>query len=929
MIGTTLSHFRITAKLGEGGMGEVYRAEDTKLGREVAIKVLPEAVASDPERLARFEREAKVLASLNHPHIAAIHAIESAEPTGRPWARLASQEEGDAPTRPVHFLVMELAEGEDLAARIGRGPVPVEEALPIALQITQALEAAHEKGIVHRDLKPANVKVDGDGNVKVLDFGLAKAMDPAVQVSGDDGIVSPRTQAAISLSPTLTAQMTQAGVILGTAAYMSPEQARGENIDRRTDIWAFGVLLYELLTGTSPFAGRTVTDVIAAVVTRDPDWTALPANTPEPLARLLKRCIRKEPHERLHDIADARLELAEGLAGAEAWQAQPRAAASAPTKSALLPWSVAAVMTLVAAGLLWWGLSRSKPTAVTVEQPVWFSVTEPAPFVAPLPNSVAVSRDGRNIAYTASVASTGAPMFQLHLRRLGATRAEPIAATQTGVSPFFSPDGDRLGFFSLREGNLQIVDLRTGAVTPLVDISTARGGVWRDDDVIFYSPDTEAGIWRIDADGANNAPVTFPDADRGERSHRYPDLLPDGKTLLFTVATSEILEFDEAHIDAFDIETGDRVTVVENGSYGRYVDPGFLLYAREGSLMAIAFDSGTLATSGRSTKVVDGMVTAPLTGGADFAVSAGGTLAYFSGEPVEDPRSLVWIDRQGKAEMVTDEALPYQAATCSPDGRSLALDIDAANANIWQLELQRQTTLRLTPSRSNNSPVWTPDGERIAYSSSGGDGRRPYWQSVDGSSPPQEIPAPEGFWWPRSFTPDGQELVASLETTGGADWDIWVLPLSDDEQARPLIATKHIEDLAQVSPDGQWIAYMSDETGRQEIYLQAYPNLGSKIRLSRNGGFFPAWSHDGRELFFREPNSGLGATIMAVSIDPGPPLSAGAPVQLFEIEAVLGPFTVCPDGRFVFIQLPPSFHEVQSLDIAFGWTDTLPQLLSR
>ena len=394
--------------------------------------------------------------------------------------------------------------------------------------------------------------------------------------------------------------------------------------------------------------------------------------------------------------------------------------------------------------------------------------------------------------------------------------------------------------------------------------------------------------------------------------------------------SSEILTFGEARIDALNLDSGDRVTVVENGSFGRYVEPGFLLYAKEGSLMAISFDPETLRTSGRSVKVVDEVVTSPLTGGADFAVGTDGTLAYFSGAEVLEPRHLVWIDREGQTELITDEELPYQAASCAPDGRSLVLDVDAANANIWMLELDRGTMIRLTPSRSNNYPVWTPDGQRVAFSSSGGDGRKPYWQDIDGSAPPEMIPAPEGFWWPRSFSPDGTQMVATLEAIGQSNWDIWVFPLVGEEDAYPLIATRHREDFGRVSPDGSWIAYESDETGRLEIYIQAYPGLGSKIRLSRDGGQAPVWSHAGDELYFASgANSATGVEILSVAIDLGPPLVAGSPVKLFETTMFPGQFDVCPDGRFVFIQFKQELPTVHGVDVALGWTQTLSQLVPK
>lgn len=520
-------------------------------------------------------------------------------------------------------------------------------------------------------------------------------------------------------------------------------------------------------------------------------------------------------------------------------------------------------------------------------------------------------------------------MFQLYLRSLADLEPQPIPGTVMGLSPFFSPDGERLGFFSMADNKLKLVELNSGAVTPLAQVVIPRGAFWRDDEVIFYGPDSEAGIWRIDSDGSNQARVSFPDADRGERSHRYPDLLPDGRTLLLTVATSEILTFGEARIDALDLETGERTTVIENGSFGRYVDPGYLVYAREGALMAISFDPESLTTSGRSVKVVDGVVTSPLSGGADFAVSRNGTLAFLAGDEVDEPRQLVWVDRNGNAELVTEDELPYQSVACAPDGRSLVLDIDAANANVWLLELERQTLIRLTPSRSNNQPIWTPDNQRVAFSSSGGDGRKPYWQGIDGSTPPEAMPAPEGFWWPRSFSPDGSEMVAALQSKGEDKMDLWVLPVSGGGEAHPLIATKHQEDYGRISPDGNWIAYQSGETGASEVYIQAYPDLGSKIRVSKNGGAIPVWSHDGTELFFASSMSPVDVGILSVSIEVGPPLRAGAPVELFKTDMFPSLFDVCPDGRFVFIRFTEFMPAVRGVDVALDWSRTLDQLVPK
>ncbi|MCH9034460.1 MAG: serine/threonine-protein kinase, partial [Planctomycetes bacterium] len=613
--GTEFGPYKIIAPLGAGGMGEVYRARDAKLDREVAIKVLPDTFARDPERIARFQREAKVLASLNHPSIAAIYGFEESD--GK------------------RFLVLELVEGETLAERLRGGVLPVDEALEVCKQIAEALEAAHEKGVIHRDLKPGNVMIRPDGSVKVLDFGLAKAFSPIDEVSP--------TQ--IAESPTITAAFTRPGVVLGTAAYMSPEQARGKPLDKRTDIWSFGVVLYECLGGRRPFEGETATDLIAKILERDPDWTGLPGDTPLTVQLLLKRCLQKDRKRRLHDIGDARIEIEEALS--EPWvEKATLAGVSRPTRWGLaVPWSITALMVIIVISLIVRGWMGSTPS---VPRLVWrFAIDLPAEApVAVADNlSVALSPDGTRLVYVGE--RDGGT--QLYLRVIDEFAVTPIPGTEDGTGPFFSPDGKWVGYFDYRAGKLKKVPLRGGGTIDICDAPpSSRGASWGMDDVIVFTRGITGGLYTVSATGGTPQPLATPDFEKGEKSCRLPQILPGGKGVLFTMSTSDIDSYDEASIAVVLLETGERKILFKGGSNARYAPTGHIVYARAGSLMAVPFDLERLEVTGPPFQILKGVVTSDIYGSAQFSFSGDGTLIYVPGGPEIYYSRLVLVDRRGE-----------------------------------------------------------------------------------------------------------------------------------------------------------------------------------------------------------------------------------------------------------------------------------------
>ena len=870
--GTHLGSYELLEQIGAGGMGEVYRAHDTKLGRDVAIKVLPEAFEHDPERLSRFQREAKMLASLNHPNIAAIYGLEEYAGSS--------------------YLVMELVAGENLAERVKReDALPVEEALKIAVQIADALEAAHEKGIIHRDLKPANVKVTLEGKVKVLDFGLAKAF------AGNGATEDPAN------SPTLSMAATMHGIILGTAAYMSPEQARGKAVDKRTDIWAFGCVLYELLTGKPTFQGDDVTDILAAVVRAEPDWSRLPESTPQSIRVLLQRCLRKDKRQRLQDAAGVRIEIDDELAnpsfatGAvtpkKRWQRSIRLSFAAP---------VVAVLVIVV-GILAWMLKPAPPSRS--QNPVHVQFGLPAGDRLQTVNlNVALSADGTALAYI----GIHGGVSQVYVRALDAPEAKALSGTEGAFSPFFSPDGQWIGFFA--QGKMKKVPVGGGA--PLTVCESGVGGAsWGTDDTIVFSDGTR--LFRVSAAGGQPKILSTPDLAKGEYSHRYPQILPGGKDVLFTALNG--FGWDESRIEVLRLDTGERRVLIRGGHTGRFLPSGHLVYYRAGALLAMPFDLARLEVTGNvPVTVADGVLENNGTTGAAYAVSAAGILAYI---PTLGARQfeqrLVWVDRQGKIKPLAAPAKTYSYAALSPDGQHIAVSITSGTSVLWIYDLTRGSLTQLSSEQGSYiNPLWTPDGRRVVYRSNKAGIWNLYWRPADGSGAEERLTTSDDSDTPFSWSPDGRVLAFAK-----GNHDIWTLPLEGDRKPQPFLRTSSYATSPQFSPDGHWLAYSSEESGGTQVYVQPYPGPGGKWQVSTDGGNRPQWNPNSREIFYRN-----GDATMVVDVTTSPTFSAGKPIVLYQ-----GPEgNVSRDAqRFLAMQPVELRQPPTQINVVLNWFEELKQ----
>jgi Tol biopolymer transport system component len=859
--GTRLGPYEITAPIGEGGMGEVYQATDTNLARQVAIKVLPASVASDPERLARFDREAKTLAALNHPNIAQIHGLEKSAGT--------------------IALVMELVEGPTLADRIAQGAIPVDEALPIAKQIAEALEAAHEQGIIHRDLKPANVKVRPDGTVKVLDFGLAKALEPT-------GAMSPE----MSQAPTITTPaMTQAGMILGTAAYMSPEQAKGRTVDKRSDVWAFGAVFYEMLTGTRAFDAEDVSETLAAVLRAEVNWTPLPKELSPALRTFLVRCLQKDPKQRVHDIADVRLAL-EGAFETGGAPMTTAIVAPQPVWLRVLPVVAALVVGLFTAGFAVWAVTRpGTPDVARFDVTPDDSLTVPA-----FSPSVAVSPDGKSVAYLIG-GSAAAGAEELHLRSLSQLGSTILVADAGIGNLFFSPDSSQIGFYEIRPGTnvLKRVSIQGGPTSTITEIpDLLRGASWGvDGTIIFAASDRTTGLWRVPAAGGEPELLTTPNEADGERDHFWPEILPGGNAVLFTVVGASE---EESQIVVVTLATGERQVLVRGGTFPRYSSTGHLLYGRAGSLWAVRFDVDRLETLGDPIPVQEGVITKGLLGATEVSLSANGTLLYAAGAPRAGIGTFVWVDRDGREEPVAADPADYREFTLSPDGTRVAVRITGDQPAVWIYDLVRDTSTRLTfesDAVGAGFPTWTPDGTRVAF------GPPLSWKRADG------IGAVEGLddaaqRVPQAFSPDGTTLVFQDRGIAEGGGGVGVLTLEGDRTATLVIDGEFQERNPALSPDGRWVAYNSDETGQHQVYVQPFPDVdGGKWQISTDGGEWPVWNPAGNELFYRSRTG-----VMALAFEPEPTFTPGALTQLFD-RAILGgqAMAVSPDGQRFLLQV--------------------------
>ena len=884
--GVRIGSFEIVGSLGAGGMGEVWRARDTKLNREVALKVLPAAVATDPERLARFKREAQILAALNHHNIAAIHGFEEAHGTGA--------------------LVLELVDGLTLADRIAAGAMPIDEALPLARQITEALEAAHAQGIVHRDLKPSNIKIRRDGTVKVLDFGLAKALEPSFAATGD--------------APTITSPaMTLTGVILGTAAYMSPEQARGETVDARADIWAFGCVLYEMLTGTRLFDGRTTSDVIAAVLTRSPAWDRLPPALHPRIRLLIERCLEKDARDRYHDIADAGVDIRKALASPDDARTQPTIrTASHPGR-----WTAALAIVALTSAAGGWLLKPSPVPPVTRLShvlPADQSMTQTAR------SMIDVSPDGAAIVYVAN--------NRLFLRALNGLEASTIRGTEGAPSnPVFSPDGRYIAFWDAKSGQIERVPVSGGTPLRLAPAVGMYGASWSSDGALLYGQ--EDGIWKIPADGGQ--PQHVIKIEPAQRAHG-PQMLPDGHSVLFTLLSVAAGvgrgAWDDAEIVVQSLDSGKRETIVRGGD-GRYLPSGHIVFALDTVLYAVRFDISTHVVRGAPIPVIEGVERAGRTPGssaaANYGITHDGTLVYLQGQDDVRPilRSLVFVNREGRGDPVLDEQRAYWRPRMSPDGTRIAVEVlDGQNEQIWIADPKERTVRPLAVDGTLNVfAAWTPDGQYVVFRSNRNGRHGVYRQRVDGGEAAVPVTLTNAEPIVTDVSREGVIVFAEGSQTSARTIKTILRGAVSD-----FLATPAMEHMAVFSPDGKWIAYVSNESGRDEVYVLPYPKTEGVVarRISLDGGTAPVWSRKGDELFYRNGSGNLVAVAVSLSSE----ISATRPRTLFQFTGQFrssgnaAAYDVTPDGRFVMVTEPASPRSgARQIVVVQHWIDELNRLV--
>src|SRR5262245_13801410 len=817
LTGRRLGAYQILAPIGAGGMGEVYRARDTRLGREVAIKILPRAFTADTDRLARFDREARVLASLNHPHIAAIYGFEESVDVGAGFSQ------------PIKALVLELIEGETLAERImraGSKALPVKEALDIARQIADALDAAHEKGIVHRDLKPANIKITPQGIVKVLDFGLAKLEASGAGEAGGD---------VVSEAPTITVNNTREGVIVGTAAYMSPEQARGHAVDKRTDIWAFGCVLYQMLSGRAPFACNTLCDTLAGILEREPDWNALPASTPPVIRTLLGRCLEKDPKRRRRDIGDVWIELDEP---AREPQVERRVTRGPRAHGERLAWILTTILAVIASGLVLWVVMQPSPARLPemrldIATP---PTTDPA--------SLALSPDGKRIVFVADSERRPA----LWLRELDSVSARALAATEGAQLPFWSPDSRSLGFFA--DGKVKRIDIDTGSVRTVANASDPRGGTWSNDGTILFAPVMVTPILRVSSEGRDVASVTELRAPH-ETGHWAPQFLPDGRHFLYYVrGTAEV-----QGVYVGDVDRSEPRRLIDADGAAVYVPPQQLLFLRHGTVFGQIFDPARLALTGDPVAVAEEVTVDALGNIPALSASNAGSIAYRTGT-ARPQKQFVWFDRSGKElGTVAGNLVNAGGPSLSPDGRTLAVQRTTnGNGDVWMLDISRGVLTRLTYDPAvDTTPVWSPYGDRIALASPRTGAFDLFQKQANGGGDEELLLSTPQMKIVQDWSFDGRFLLyVSFDPTMSRD--IWALPLDGDRKPFPVVRTDFEERDAQFSPDGKWIAYHSNESGRFEVYVQPFLTPGdtqkTKVQISTSGGAQVRWRSDGHELLY-------------------------------------------------------------------------------
>jgi serine/threonine protein kinase/Tol biopolymer transport system component len=908
MIGKTLAHYEITSQIGKGGMGEVYQATDTKLGRDVAIKVLPEEFAQDTDRVARFQREAKLLASLNHPNIAAIYGLEESDGT--------------------NFLVMELVEGQTLAERIQGGPVNVEETLKLGLQIAEALEAAHDKGVIHRDLKPANIKVTPDGKVKVLDFGLAKAF------AGE------QDQIDLSQSPTLSDMATQQGVILGTAAYMPPEQAKGKPVDKRADVWAFGVVLFEMLTGRSLFTGETSSEILAAVIKSEPEWNRLPQNLHPRIRLMLERCLEKDVKSRSSGIGEVRADIDKVLADPSGVFAQTITAESPQKKlRTILPWVAAAI---VVAGVVGWFLKPAPPPEPRPVMQFEYDLPKDQEFAQlSLFSPVTISKDGTKIAYVAN--------GQLYLRDINQLTARPIQGTDDGpITPFFSPKGQWIGYLSIADGQLKKIAITGGTPVPICDAGFITGASWGEDDTILFS--ALGVIMQVSANGGTPEAIV-----KAEENERFvsPQILPDGKSILFTVITGVFPQISVPQVFVQSLKSGERKNLYLPGSFAQYLPTGHLVYAVDNNLFVIPFDLDRLEITGGAVPMVEGVFRMSTSTPTFSAISDSGTLVYIPGRTTNiltfpSPQlTLVWVDQQGKVEEIDIPPGDYVSPRISPDGTKVAVTVNTEEASsdihIW--DLIRETPMRLTFNEHSTYPLWTPDGQRVVFLAGEGDERGIYWKAADGRGKEELLAlVSDGGGPPWSWADDGKTLVTTKggnirrispsmmmrrsgmrgrgsglppSRSSGSEGsstseeteisvDIGTMSMEGNHEWKPLLNLEERFFDLQISPDGRWMAY---STGQLEAYVRPFPDVegGGQWQVPTDGAIGCLWSPNGRELIYFNMEN---LSIMVAEVETDPTFNFGKSKVLFTPRDIglaniilTGSYDIHPNGeRFLMLK---------------------------
>ena len=876
LTGQRLGVYHILDLLGAGGMGEVYRARDTRLGRDVAIKVLPSLFSADPDRLARFEREARLLASMNHPHIAAIYGFEA--------------------TSGVRAIVLELVDGPTLAERLQRGPLPITEAMRNARQIAEALEAAHERGVVHRDLKPQNIKLKPDGTVKVLDFGLAKATAGAAK--GGEG--SPAS------TPSIT--RTREGVIVGTDSYMSPEQSRGNAVDKRTDIWAFGCVFYEMLTRRAAFAGETMSDTLTAVLKEEPDWQVLPADTPPGVRSVLRRCLTKDPVDRLHDIADARIEIQEAIAAPVSTTPPGPSRRAAARWTSLVSWLVAAGAVVMAV-LVTQQAARRAGSSVTAVTRLDLDLPAGVELVTVYPPALVLSADGTRVAFVGVFHG----LRQLYTRRLDQFETVPIKGTENANAVFISPDGRALGFVTA-DLALKRVSLADGLVTTIEhDVEFSAGAAWGGDDRITF---VRAGsLWQVPAAGGPAKQLTTLDKGKRELLHAWPHAIANGRVLLFASITGS--SRGASHIEALSLPAGERHVVIESGTFPVYSPSGHLVFFRDGALLGAPFDIDRLQVTAPVVRVLESLAVGTTMDAPLAALSNAGSLTYAPSDA--GTTRLVWVSRQGVEQPITESRRRYQYPRLAPDGRRTVV---AADGDLWIQDVARATLTRLTSEQTvgNAFPVWTPNGARVLFRTLTG----MYWIATDGSGQSEAIAGSLSGDLPCSVSRDGDTL-AFMRQNAQTSRDIYVLSLSGQSPPRPVVSTSAFEGGAQFSPDGHWMAYASNESGQMQVYVRPFPGPDRRWAVSTQGGTQPSWNRTGKEIFYR-----IGNKMMVVDVSGDKDLTLSPPRELFDQRYVfqnvsLANYDVSADGkRFVMVK-----DETGSgrLNVVLNWTEELKRLV--